>query len=366
MAEADALQRPTGVDLLHYRPWRGSLAGGGEWGVLAFLGVQLTLLVVMGVVTSSVARLILSALYLGLWGMVVYARAWPIARASIELLVRRWLFWVIYVVTALPAFLFFFFTLYLFVWAEDQMGSEVRMGGLGRVNPQFLVKALSEGLKMNGSAETYRNFISYESWPVMIMLALAGALLVGNDVRHNSLAFYLSKPISRWDYVIGKGIAVAFVVNVITTVPALILWLEYGFIKQEDYFLDQLVAKSDLLVGILTYGAVLTVSLTAMLLATATWLRRTVPLIMTWTILFIFCGALGGALTNLGWGRHWRLLDLWNCTYVVGNALLGIESSKIQPQPQPEWYYAALVLTGVVIACLSYLILRIRGVEVVK
>src|SRR3954453_18993586 len=186
----------------------------------------------MGLLTSyPVLRLILSAVYLGLWGMVVYARAWPIARASIALMLRRWLFWVIYVVTALPAFLFFFFSLYLFVWAEDQIGSAVRMGGLGRVNPQFLVKALSEGLKMNGSAETYRNFISYESWPVMIMLALAGALLVGNDVRHNSLAFYLSKPISRWDYVIGKGIAVAFVINLITTFPAVLLWLEYGFIK---------------------------------------------------------------------------------------------------------------------------------------
>jgi ABC-type transport system involved in multi-copper enzyme maturation permease subunit len=239
------------------------------------------------------------------------------------------------------------------------------MGGLGRVAPQLL-ESFARALRMDGSAETYRNFMSFEAWPVMIMLALAGALLIGNDVRHNSMAFYLSKPISRWDYVIGKGIAVAFVINFITTAPALVLWLEYGFIKQNEHFFDQFVEKADLLVGILAYGAVLTVSLTSLLLAAATWLRRTVPLIMAWVILFIFCASLGNALTALGWGAGWRLFDLWNCTYVVGNACLGIESSRIVPQPQPEWEEAALVLTGVVVACLSYLVWRIRGVEVVR
>jgi hypothetical protein len=208
--------------------------------------------------------------------------------------------------------------------------------------------------------------MSYEAWPVMILLALAGALLIGNDVRHNSLPFYLSKPISRWDYVVGKAIAVAFVVNLVTTVPALVLWLEYGLIKQKEYFLDQLVEKADLLVGILAYGAILTVSLTSLLLAAAVWLRRTVPLIMSWVIVFVFCSSLGNALTNLGWGSGWRLFDLWNCTFVVGNACLGLDSSKIQPQPQPHWHEAAVVLVGVVVVCLSYLIWRIRGVEVVK
>lgn len=353
--------------LLHYRPWHGSLAGGGEMGVLAFLAAQVILLLILGLIPNSypLSRLALAAVYVGSWGLVVKARAWPIARASIALLMRRWLFWVIYVVTAVPAFLFFFFVMYLFVWAEDQGGAEGRMGGFGRVNPEFL-EAIAKALKMDGSAETYRNFMAFEAWPVMILLALAGALLIGNDVRHGSLAFYLSKPISRWDYVTGKAIAVALVVNLVTTIPALILWLEYGFIKQKEYFLDQLVEKTDLLVGILAYGAVLTVSLTALLLATATWLRRTVPLIMTWVILFIFCASLANALTRLGWGAGWRLFDLWNCTYVVGNACLGIESSKIQPQPQPEWHEAALVLAGVVVTCMSYLVWRIRGVEVVK
>lgn len=358
---------PDSADLLRYRPWRGPLAGGGELGVVAFLGAQLLLLLFMGLLPSyPLARLALAAAYLAAWGLVVKARAWPIARASLALLFRRWLFWVVYVVTALPAFLFFFFVTYLFVWAESQGDSnEARMGGLGRVAPK-LVADFAKRLQMDGGAETYRNFMSYEAWPVMILLALAGALLIGNDVRHNSMAFYLSKPISRWDYVVGKGIAVAVVVNLITTLPALLLWLEYGFVKQKEYFLDQLVEKADLLVGILAYGAVLTVSLTSLLLAAATWLRKTVPLIMAWVILFVFAASLGNALTSLGWGSGWRLFDLWNDTFLVGNACLGLDPTQINPQPQPDWQPAALTLIGVVVLCLSYLVWRIRGVEVVR
>ena len=42
----------------------------------------------------------------------------------------------------------------------------------------------------------------------MIVLALAGSVLVGNDFRFGSLPFYLSKPLGRWHYVLGKCLAV--------------------------------------------------------------------------------------------------------------------------------------------------------------
>jgi ABC-2 type transport system permease protein len=359
---AEALERPPGVELLHYRPWRGELAGSGETRVLLFLAVQAGLLLILAFIPSyPLIRLILSALFIGLWGLVGYARGWPIARASIALLLKRWLFWVIFAL-AMLVFLLFFFGQYLFVAGMEQLGTGITVGDFIREG----MKSLARSLNLNGSPQTYRNYIAFEAWPVMILLTLAGSILIGNDLRFGSLPFFLSKPISRWDYVIGKGIAVAFVINLITTFPAILLWLEYGFINVEDYFLDQLVKKADLLVGILGYGMVLTVTLTPLLLATATWLRKTVPLIMTWTTIFVFCRLLSDALVRLGLDARWRLLDLWNCTYLVGNACLGLPSSKLVLQPQPEWYEAALVLMGVCLICLSYLVLRIRAVEVVQ
>jgi ABC-2 type transport system permease protein len=302
---------------------------------------------------------------------------WPIARVALGLIFRRKLFWVLYAL-GLMIFLLFFFGQYLLAWAETQ-GAEASIPVMGlREDPKKIVHILRHILKLNGSAETYRNFFWYQGYIVMVVLALAGSILVGNDLQHGSLAFYLSKPISSWHYLLGKALAVGVFVNLMTTLPALILFVQYGLLDSWRYFLgDGSVIRAGpvqlwlpvnpLLPGILGYGLLLTVCMSLMLVATASWLRRTVPMIMAWTTLFFFCRLLSGALVDLlHYDPNWRLIDLWNDTYLVGNIMLGIEPSDIRPAPQPDWYWGAAVLGGVCVSCLTYLILRIRAVEIVR
>jgi hypothetical protein len=86
---------------------------------------------------------------------------------------------------------------------------------------------------------------------------------------------------------------------------------------------------------------------------------------MVWTTLFFFCRVVTWALVRgLGFDKNLRLFDLWNDTYIVGSALLGVEPGNAPVQP--EWYWAALVLGGACLTCLTYLILRIRAVEIVR
>ena len=363
MSSAQA-ERSFSTGLLHYRPWQGTLRGPSGYEPVAFLGAQVGLLAALAFLDSwPVLRLLLCGALVASWVIAARSRAWPIARISLEMIFRRRLFWAIYAL-ALMVFLLFFFGQYLMAWATTQLGeTEVRVGGMGRANPKWLVDLFRNALKLNGSAETYRNFFWYEGYNVMIVLALAGAILVGNDIRYGSLSFYLARPISRWDYLLGKGLAVAVFINLMTTLPAVVLFLQFGMLESWDYFYDQ----GHLLVGILAYGFIMTVCLTSILLATATWLQRTVPLIMTWTTLFFFCRLLAGALVDgLQLDARWRLIDLWNNLYVLGNVCMRIDIELIKPAPQPAWYEAAFVLGGVTTACLSYLILRIRAVEIVK
>jgi ABC-type transport system involved in multi-copper enzyme maturation permease subunit len=316
----DSLSRAGAPELLHYRPWHGTFRAPA-------------------------------------------VSVWPIARTALGTIFRRRLFWALYALSMM-IFLLFFFGQYLLAWAQSQAGeSDVRVGGLGRANPRDLIELLKVFLRLDGSGETYRNFIWYQGYMVMIVLALAGAILIGNDLRFGSLPYYLSKPLSRRHYLVGKGLAVAVFINLITTLPAVVLWVQYGLLDSWDYFLDQ----AHLFVGILGYGLALTVTLTLVLLATASWLRRTVPLIMTWTTLFFFCRLLAGALVDgLHFDVRWRLLDLWNDLYLLGNAALRLDPLKIRPLPQPSWQEAALVLGGVCLTCLTYLALRIRAVEIVR
>ncbi len=307
-------------ELLHYRPWRGDLR------------------------SPAVS-------------------VWPIARVALMSLFRKWMFWIIYVL-GLLIFLLFFFGQYLLSWALTQAGEErVQVGGWGSMNPRILIQLFRTLLKLDGGPQTYYNFFGYQSHIVMIVLALAGSILIGNDMRFGSLPFYLSKPLSRWHYLLGKGLAVAVFINLLTTLPAVLLFVQWGLLESWDYFFE----RFDLLLGILGYGAVVTVTLTLLLLTTATCLRKTVPLIMTWTTLFFFFHLLSSALVNdLRFHPRWRLIDLWDNAALIGQVLLGVPQRPMDFANHPPWYEAALTLGGVCLLCLIYLIRRIRAVEIVK
>jgi hypothetical protein len=301
--------------LLHYRAWRGPLHGTG-WSV------------------------------------------WPIARIALWTIFRRKLFWVLYIF-ALLIFFMFFFGQYLLSWALGQAGEETIRVGFFRADPDWLIKMLRNSLKINGAAEMYANFFWLQGHMVMIVLALSGSILVGNDFQFGSLPFYLAKPLGRWHYLVGKCLAVAVFVNLMTTVPAYLLFVQYGLLERWSYF-----SEWRLIFGILAYGLLLTVCLSLTLVATATWLRRTVPMIMVWTTVFVFFNLLARSLVDrLGYSSHVRLIDLWNDAYLVGAYCLGLQSDA---QRQPAVLEAFLVLGAVSLLCLIYLNLRIRAVEIVK
>src|SRR6516162_7898259 len=108
-----------------------------------------------------------------------------------------------------------------------------------QVTPVTIIRPIKHGLKMDGTAENYRLFFHFQATSVMAVLALAGSLLVGNDFQFGSLPFYLSKPLARYHYLLGKGLAVAILVNLMTTLPAIVLFLQYGLLDSSwDYFVD--------------------------------------------------------------------------------------------------------------------------------
>jgi ABC-2 type transport system permease protein len=309
----ETLSREAAPQLLHYRPWRGELRPPA-------------------------------------------ASVWPVARTALSMVVRRKLFWVLYGL-GLLFFLLFFFGQYMLAFASAQVPEPGgRGGGMGD-----LVALLQKSLQLDGSGEHYRTFFGYQGYIVMVILALAGSIIIGNDLRFGSLPYYLAKPLGRRHYLAGKGLAIAVFVNVLTTAPALVLFVQYGLLYSWDYF----TAKGYLAFGILAYGAVLTTSLSLILLATAMWVRKTVPLIMVWSTLFFFCRVVTDALVSgLHFDPRWRLFDLWNDTVVVGSRCLGVDPPSVAGQPATV--EAALVLVGVSLLCLTYLTLRIRAVEVVR
>ena len=75
---------------------------------------------------------------------------------ALVLILRRWLFWILYAL-GLLIFLMFFFGQYLLAWFRTQIGDEPHPVGLAVLNPGELIELLADMLKLNGSAETYAN-----------------------------------------------------------------------------------------------------------------------------------------------------------------------------------------------------------------
>ncbi|QVL33666.1 ABC transporter permease subunit [Telmatocola sphagniphila] len=312
-----------GAGLLRYRPWRGTFRG-------PLTGV------------------------------------WAIARGSLTIIFRRKLFWWLFGLATLT-FLFYFFGQYLQVFIEQKItDGTIRVGGLfqRQVNPEIIMKSLRDGLQLNGTADTYANLIWFEGYIVLVIMAFTGSICVGNDFLHGSLPFYLSKPIHRWHYILGKALAIAILINLMTTLPALALYIEYGFIESWEYYFT----AWRLLLGILIYGGAITIVLGSLLLALASWLRKTVPLVMIWTTLFILGKALASWFVDgLKLSERWRLFDLWNDLYLLGHWSFGSPPKNLRPswQMQPQYHEAALVLAAVTLVCCFYLHRRIRAIEVI-
>ena len=216
-----------------------------------------------------------------------------------------------------------FFGTFLLDWAQTQLtNTPFELSAAERkVRSTDLIRMAQRTLRvLNGSQETFAYFFMYQGAMLMVVLALAGSMLVGNDFRFGSLPFYLAKPLSRWHYVLGKCLATGVVVNMLTTLPALLLFAQHTlddweYLTDPDFFVRADTgtgpAGVPLLLGILAYGFVLTVCLSIMLVAAASWVRRTMPLVLVWTTVFLFFRLLSAVLVDgLHYDESWRLIDL--------------------------------------------------------
>jgi ABC-2 type transport system permease protein len=231
----------------------------------------------------------------------------------------------------------------------------------------LLLRAVSDrlGVAAGGAADSFlRRAAREDGWLDQVPRPLAGAVIVGNDFHYGSLPFYLSKPIGRVHYVLGKCLAVGLLVNLLTTLPALLLYLQAGLLYEwKTYYFDHLRQ----LFGILAYGVLLTVVLGLVLVAVAVSVRRTVPLVMVWTGLFVLLPLMGRWLVegpNLS--TRWRLADIWNNLYLVGLWLLDADFALVRADRNPSVGEAAAALAVVCAVCCLYLRRRVRAVDVIQ
>ncbi|HEY4309376.1 MAG TPA: ABC transporter permease subunit [Pirellulales bacterium] len=212
----------------------------------------------------------------------------------------------------------------------------------------------------SGGELGYIRFMQQQSAVVMILLAFSGSLLVGSDFHMKSMPFYLSKRIDRRHYIIGKLLAISVIVSLLTTIPALLLFVEFGILTSSiEYWKEHW----DVVPSVLAYGLALCVVLSIPLMTISAYLQRMAPIAITWATIFVMFGRLGSFLSDATDNDNWRLIDPWIDVRLIGKLCFGAFSGSSEHEQAVN---AALLLGTICELCLLALVRRVRAVDITE
>jgi ABC-2 type transport system permease protein len=228
---------------------------------------------------------------------------------------------------------------------------------VARVVQIYLAANFQQAAFLATSAQLFRGFLDQQGLFVFLLI-VGSSGAIADDRRANALQLYLSKPLTRVEYIAGKLFApLAFVLG-ITLLPALLLLVVHvafagslTFVTQNLYLLPAILLLS------IAQGLVGTFTMVA--LSSLSKSRRFTAL--TFTGLFFFTAAMYQALQRITGSGLWALMSPRDLIEVVGDAAFRMPGQRALP------LWAALLGVAAMIGA-SVLVLerRIRGVEVVK
>lgn len=163
-----------------------------------------------------------------------WARWWVIAETGIRLAWRSLWLRRILLLAWLPT-VYFGIGVFLFenaVKQSDGRSLGAMLSPFFRMVPQF--EGLMDSLDEGDLGRARHTFWSYLLWwffrspqgiMMIILVGLVAPNLVAQDLRSRAYLIYFSRPITAWEYVLGKSVVVWSYLAMITLVPALVLYL---------------------------------------------------------------------------------------------------------------------------------------------
>jgi ABC-2 type transport system permease protein len=206
--------------------------------------------------------------------------------------------------------------------------------------------------------ELFARFFQFQMPMVFLLTTFGGAGLIANDLRTGAILVYLSRPLSRRDYVLGK-LCVLLGLNLsVTLAPG---WLLYGValaLAPEHFLKWSLVGLGP---SIAAYSLLLALVLSLLALAISALSRsaRVAGLVFFGLLPVLeIVRALVWAMSRVDMVS---LLSLQADLVAIGNVLFGVSDTGFGV----HWGFAALVLLLTSAGCLAVLRSRVRAVEIV-
>jgi ABC-type transport system involved in multi-copper enzyme maturation permease subunit len=267
---------------------------------------------------------------------------WPITRTGIQLAFRKKRFKFVFAGAFVPSFAFLA-SLYASERLEDFKAIVQSKEALINITPKY--------------------FNAYFTLPfflflILLVLAFAAAGLIADDLKHNSLQLYFSRPLRKKDYLLGKMSVIFFFVLILTAVPGLVFIIfKLIFAGSFKFFLDY----PWLPLSILGYSALLTVFFAFYVLLLSAWSKNTRYIMVLVFGVYLFSIILHGILQSIFKTPFVALVSILANLRQAGAFLFG---QKLPFAVPAIWSFA--VLAGICILSAVVLNWKTRSVEVIK
>jgi ABC-2 type transport system permease protein len=241
-----------------------------------------------------------------------------------------------------------FLALMLFAWSPFAV----------RAVELYLASTILRGGLFTATEGTFQSFLSQQRLFVFFITIYAGAGLIASDRQSNALQIYLSKPITRREYIAGKVLTLAVMLTAVTWLPAmLLLLLQVLFTGSLDFLRDH-----PRLVPAITVASLIQVALAALTMVALSSLSRSRRFAaMVYAGVVLFAAALDRLLEAVTGSAAWVLVSPQNTWLLLADVIFGGE-----PENGALVVLAAIAVGAVMLASVLILERRVRAVETVS
>jgi ABC-2 type transport system permease protein len=205
--------------------------------------------------------------------------------------------------------------------------------------------------------DLFRQFLDQQQIWVFFITVYVGAGLIANDRRANALQIYLSKPLTRAEYIFGKlAILMAFLL-LVTWVPALLLLIvQIAFAGNFSFLLKNLY----LFPAITVFAFIQVTMVAAAMLALSSLSKSSRYVAILYAAVIFFSQAIYGVLTVVT-----RSTQLSWISFPANLSQLGDVIFRMPSKYDTPWPVALLMIVGLIAVSGFVLERRVRGIEVV-
>lgn len=216
---------------------------------------------------------------------------------------------------------------------------------------------LPQAAFLRPTTETFRQFLDQQEIFVFFVTVYVGAGLIANDRRANALQIYLSKPLTRSEYVFGKLAVLMTFLLFVTWVPAILLLLvQIAFAGNFTFLRNNLF----LFPAITVFAFVQVTMVAATMLALSSLSNSSRYVGILYAAVIFFTQAIYGVVFVVTRSTAMSWISVSANLTQIGDVIF-----RLTPKYDTPWIVSLLVVIGLIVASGVVLERRVRGVEVV-